>query len=96
MSEFFTTYGKDAVIILVTIGVFALFVWGYLNLANPTIIITKPAGPVNCCPDLWIFKCGECHPSYHTKCKPFDPQRYKGQECDIARSCGTTWKGLCK
>jgi len=59
MSEFFTTlvqkYGKDAIIVTVTIAVFAAFVWGYFNLAHPTIVLTKPPGPVNRCPDLWIY-----------------------------------------
>ena len=96
MSEFFTTYGKDIVVVVVTLSVFALFTWGYFNLAHPTIVLTKPAGPVNQCPDLWIYKDGECSPSYHTQCKPFNPDFYKGKECEIAKSCGTSWKGLCK
>ena len=102
MSEFFTTlvqtYGKDMIIVTVTIAVFAAFVWGYFNLAHPTIVLTKPAGPVNRCPDLWIYdeEKTECRPSYHTQCKPFNPVFYEGKECEIAKSCGTSWKGLCK
>ena len=102
MSEFFTTlvqkYGKDVIIVTVTIAVFAAFVWGYLNLANPTIVLTKPLGPVNKCPDLWIYdeEKKECRPSYQTKCKAFNPVFYQGKECEIAKSCGTAWKGLCK
>ena len=98
ISEFFKAHGKDFVVIGVTIAVFAIFVWGYFNLANPTIVLTKPAGPVNKCPDLRIYddKKNECRPSYDTNCKPFDPDFYQGQECDIAKSCGTSWKGLCK
>ena len=98
MYEFFTTYEKDIMVIVITIAVFAVFCWGYFNLAHPTIIVKRKdlQGYVNPCPDLWIFENGICRPSYETKCKPFDPALYKGQECDIVKSCGTSWKGLCR
>ena len=97
MYEFFTTYQKDILVVVITIGVFAVFTWGYFNLAHPTIIFKrKKDGNINECPDLWIFKNGACYPSYETKCRPFDPTMYKDKECEIASSCGTSWKGLCR
>lgn len=38
---------------------------------------------------------GKCWPTYQTTCQPFDPSMYKATRCDIAKSCGTTWHGLC-
>jgi hypothetical protein len=38
---------------------------------------------------------GKCWPTYQTTCQPFDPSLYTSTRCDIARSCGTTWHGLC-
>ena len=38
---------------------------------------------------------GKCWPTYQTTCQPFDPSLYTSTRCDIAKSCGTTWTGLC-
>jgi hypothetical protein len=38
---------------------------------------------------------GKCWPTYQTTCQPFDPSLYTATRCDIAKSCGTTWTGLC-
>ena len=38
---------------------------------------------------------GKCWPTYQTTCQPFDPSLYTANRCDIAKSCGTTWTGLC-
>lgn len=38
---------------------------------------------------------GKCYPTYQTTCEPFDPSMYMKTRCDIAKSCGTTWHGLC-
>jgi hypothetical protein len=39
---------------------------------------------------------GKCWPTYQTTCQPFDPSLYTKTRCDIAKSCGTTWTGVCK
>ena len=38
---------------------------------------------------------GKCWPTYQTTCQPFDPSLYTATRCEIAKSCGTTWTGLC-
>lgn len=84
---------KDLFVVIVTLGVFALFVYLYLVL-RPTVVIppnTKHSG----CPDRWLEKNGECVPMYETHCQPYIPSLYVGNECDIAKACGTTFKGIC-
>jgi hypothetical protein len=69
----------------------------YLKL-NPTVYL-EPGGLHGQCPDRWIYRPdgggGQCWPLYETTCAPFDPSLYQGTLCDIAKSCGTSWKGLC-
>jgi hypothetical protein len=93
MLENYYMLTKDAIVVVVTLGVFALVSFVYLKL-RPTIIL-KPDMLHGTCPDRWMMQDGECTPLYPTQCKAFNPEMYKGQECEIARSCGTSWKGLC-
>jgi hypothetical protein len=94
---FLSVVGTDVLLILLTIGIFALVVYVYLKL-KPTILL-EPGHLHGQCPDRWIFRpddnAGKCWPLYETSCAAFDPALYKGTLCDIAKSCGTTWKGLC-
>lgn len=72
---------------------FALFVYVYL-IIRPTIVLS-PNLEHSGCPDRWLEVNGECVPQYETNCKAYNPLLYKGQECEIAQSCGTSFKGLC-
>lgn len=87
---------KDAVIVVTTLSVFALIAFIYVKL-KPTVLI-PPESIISKCPARWVFMTEKkrCEPQYPTKCKPFDPDTYSDSEkCDIARACGTYWKGLC-
>ena len=86
---------QDMLIILVTLGVLAAVTVGYLAL-KPEVLIERTLGH-NQCPDQWVFRDedGMCHPLYNTPCNPFNPEVQRRNECDIAKRCMTTWKGLC-
>ena len=87
---------KDLMIIAVTLTVFGLFAYGYMSLKP--IVVIPPPGIISKCPARWVFNTAssECEPQYSTKCKSFNPDRIPdGEKCDIVRSCGTYWKGLC-
>lgn len=86
---------KDLFVIGITLGVFSLFAYIYLEKLQPVIVVKRNV-KLNPCPDLWIFDGENCNPSYETQCNPFNPKNYEGHECEIAKSCGTGWKGLCK
>lgn len=88
---------RDTVVIVVTLVVFALTTYAYLRL-KPTVVV-PPAGVVAKCPARWVYntETSECEPQYSTKCKAFDPDKVSDKEkCDIVKSCGTYWKGLCE
>jgi hypothetical protein len=86
---------KDVFVILVTLGVFAAITAGYFAL-KPTVMVEQKLGH-NQCPDQWVYRAedGMCHPLYQTTCTPFNPEVQRGNQCDIAKRCMTTWKGLC-
>ncbi len=87
---------KDAVIVVTTVAVFALATFIYLRL-KPTVIL-PPESVISKCPSRWVYNTdtSECEPQYATQCTSFDPDKQTdSQKCDISRSCGTTWKGLC-
>ena len=92
--KFLNVVLKNLFIVGVTLGTFALFSYFYLN--NQPTIVMKHTTKENPCPDLWTFDGENCNPTYDTQCNPFNPLNYAGHECDIAKSCGTSWKGLCK
>jgi hypothetical protein len=93
--RFLNSLFKDFFVILVTTGVFALFAYIYLDKLQPVIYV-KRLKKLNPCPDLWTFDGENCNPTYTTQCNPFNPKNYEGHECEIAKSCGTGWKGFCK
>jgi hypothetical protein len=91
-----SAYTKDLVVVVTTIGVFALVCWLYLKY-QPVIVLSN-TDMLTTCPTRWIYRVEsrECAPLYPTKCMPFNPDSYSPREkCDIAKSCGTSWKGLC-
>jgi len=93
--KYFSGFALDFMTVIVTLGLFSLVTFIYLKL-KPTIYIA--AGDFkNQCPDRWIFREeeGMCFPTYQTTCSAFNPAQHKGNLCGIAKSCGTTWKGLC-
>ena len=95
----------DILIVLMTLGIFALVTFVYLKL-KPTVFLPNSefAGQ---CPDRWIYReevhagsdmtavQGKCYPTYQTTGAPFDPALYTHNRCEIAKSCGTTWVGVC-
>jgi hypothetical protein len=93
--KFLNVIFKDMFVILVTLGVFSLFAYMYLIKYQP-IVYMKRIKKLNPCPDLWTFDGENCNPTYDTQCNPFNPKNYEGHECEIAKSCGTSWKGLCR
>lgn len=87
---------KDAVIIVTTLSVFALIMFIYIKIKP--IVVIPPESIIAKCPSRWVFMTerAECQPQYPSKCKPFNPDSYSDSEkCDIAKTCGTYWKGLC-
>ena len=87
---------RDIVVICTTVGVFALITYLYFKLEP--IVVIPPESIVADCPTRWLYDVDakECRPTYSTKCKGFDPTKYSvSEKCDIAKSCGTSWKGLC-
>lgn len=81
--------------LLVLIGV-------YLYVLRPTIVMGKRTSIMQKCPDRWSFnpKNGYCEPRYETQCRPFKAGskevRSYSQQCDLAKSCGTNWGGVCE
>ena len=86
---------KDMIVILVTLGTFAAVTAVYLKF-RPAVLLEQTLGH-NQCPDQWVFRDEDfmCHPLYRTPCAPFNPELQRGNQCDIAKRCMTTWKGLC-
>ncbi len=87
---------RDIVVISTTICVFALITYLYFKL-DPIVVI-PPETSISDCPTRWLYdvETKECKPTYSTKCKSFNPEKYSASEkCDIAKTCGTSWKGLC-
>ena len=91
--RFMNSLMKDLFIVVITLGVFALFSYIYLVKLQPIVYIQP--WKRNPCPDLWSFDGENCNPTYETTCHPFNPKNYKGNECEIAKTCGTGWKGFC-
>ncbi len=53
------------------------------------------------CPDMWNYNTIKqmCEPAYDTHCLPFNPNTNTlatmTAKCNLARSCGTSWSGMC-
>jgi hypothetical protein len=53
------------------------------------------------CPDRWNINplTKMCEPAYSTHCLPFNPSAATlntvTAKCNLARSCGTDWSGIC-
>jgi hypothetical protein len=84
-------YVKTVTVSLVTVAILLVL---YKFLFNPQVL---PVMTNAQCPDNWVYKGTVCSPEYKTNCAPFDPKDITSpaQACNIARSCGTGWKGTC-
>lgn len=86
-----------ALTILFTIG----FVLIYKFVVNPQVVLTLDAKKMGKCPDGWTYNSGtsKCEPNMKTVCQPFDPSAPSIQsavaKCNLARTCGTSWSGMC-
>jgi hypothetical protein len=71
--------------------------FSYRFLFNPQIVIESSKETLSQCPERWSLKDGLCVPSYTTKCIAFDPGTITTFQaaCNLAKSCGTDWSGLC-
>jgi len=67
----------------------------YRFVFNPQTMVATSGSST--CPDRWSLDGGLCVPSYDTTCAPFDPQTItsKAYGCNLARTCGTSWPGMC-
>ena len=76
-----------------------LFIAAYKVLINPQIVITPDARKMSKCPDNWTYDGTVCRPNSQSICMPFDPSadtiQSASAKCNLARTCGTTWSGLC-
>ncbi len=75
------------------------FVAFYKFVLNPQYVPTAPA--LSQCPDMWNYNLATqmCEPGYETHCLPFNPNTNTlttlTAKCNLARSCGTSWSGVC-
>jgi hypothetical protein len=69
----------------------------YKFVFNPQIVSSPSTAKASKCPDRWTFDGKLCHPQYNTQCMPLDPSKVTSayQGCNIARTCGTNWPGMC-
>ena len=73
----------------------------YKYVINPQIVLRLDPTKMSKCPDSWTHDVSKnlCIPNSSSKCMPFDPDTSTIQsataKCNLARSCGTTWSGMC-
>jgi hypothetical protein len=78
-----------------------LFLVVYKLVINPQVVLTIDVSKMSKCPDGWTYdSIGKlCRPNAGSSCMPFDPDASTIQSasarCNLARSCGTTWDGMC-
>jgi hypothetical protein len=76
-----------------------LFLVAYKLIVNPQVVITLNPSQMSKCPDNWTYDGSVCRPNSQSTCMPFDPSASTIQtasaKCNLARSCGTTWNGMC-
>lgn len=81
--------------ILFTLGFLAIYKYGF----NPQMIMTIDPSKMAKCPDGWNYDGKVCNPAGKTTCMPFDPDAptldTAAAKCNLARSCSTTWSGMC-
>jgi hypothetical protein len=76
-----------------------LLLAAYKLLINPQIVVTINTSKMSKCPDSWTYDGSVCRPNGKSSCMPFDPDASTIQtaaaRCNLARTCGTTWDGMC-
>jgi len=78
-----------------------MMILAYKFLINPQIVLTLDGSKMAKCPDAWAFNSGTglCETNMPTHCTAFDPDAMAIQsaaaKCNLARTCGTTWSGMC-
>jgi hypothetical protein len=84
-----------------TIGFTVIMLVIYKFVINPQIVLTMDASKMGKCPDAWTYNVSTkmCEPNAATGCMPFDPDAPSIQsasaKCNLARTCGTSWGGMC-
>jgi hypothetical protein len=91
--------------LLTTIAWTAFFTVGFLLIykfvINPQVILSLDTSKMAKCPDGWAYNIATstCDPQVKSTCYPFDPDAIAIQsaaaKCNLARTCGTTWSGMC-
>ena len=78
-----------------------LMILAYKFLINPQVVLTLDGSKMAKCPDAWAFNSSSklCEANMPTMCASFDPDAVAIQsaaaKCNLARTCGTTWSGMC-
>lgn len=73
----------------------------YKFVINPQIVLRLDSTKMARCPDNWKYNVATklCEPNAATSCMPFSPDESTVQsaaaKCNLARTCGTTWSGMC-
>ena len=83
--------------VLLSIITIAIVLVLYRYVFNPKIVKSGSKFNASTCPSGWNHKDGLCTPSYPTSCSSFDPTKMTSvaQSCNLARTCGTDWPGMC-
>ena len=88
----------DLLVVILTIVTSAAIFSFYYFVLKPTIVV--PASIAGQCPDAWSYDETKnlCKPGYQTTCKAYDPNTNPmtiTQMCEFAKTCSTTWTGIC-
>jgi hypothetical protein len=73
----------------------------YKFVINPQVVLTLDPTKMAKCPDGWQYSISSklCEPPASTNCTAIDPDAVAIQsaaaKCNLARTCGTTWSGMC-
>ena len=92
--EYVSTVALTVVFTVVLLVIYKLVV-------NPQVVITLDGSQMSKCPDSWTYdSVGQvCRTNGQSTCMPFDPDASTIQtaaaKCNLARTCGTTWNGMC-
>lgn len=69
----------------------------YRFVFNPQIVTGGSRANASTCPARWDYINGMCLPGYSTTCSAFNPSKMTSvtASCNLARTCGTDWPGMC-
>ena len=82
---------------LVSLATIVVLVLAYRFIFNPQLVGVASVVNASKCPERWTYSDGLCKPNYQTSCMPFDPAKITSavSGCNLARTCGTDWTGMC-